>query len=324
MVIKADSNFHTIAGKSVVDRDDKKYQEYRRKWKDWPEKFQSGDFPLHLDIEPTNVCNLRCPFCATTHNKYNKGFMKEKTWKKILDEAGQHDLYSLKFTYRGEPLLHKDLPRMVAYAKNAGVMDVYFNTNGVNLDKENIHRLIEAGLDRISISFEGIDKSTYEKYRVGSDFDLVLKNINMLKTIKAELGTSKPLVRIQTVLIPELRGKEKEYADFWSPKVDEVAYLDMKDEEGNPDHRGIKYDWACHMLWQRMTITWDGTILPCVHDIYDWMKFGNISDMSIQDAWNSLNEQQYREIHRVGNAHTIPSCDRCPLRQSEIRKIKTS
>jgi radical SAM protein with 4Fe4S-binding SPASM domain len=213
---------------------------------------------------------------------------------------------------------------MVAYAKNAGVMDVYFNTNGVNLDKENIHRLIEAGLDRISISFEGIDKSTYEKYRVGSDFDLVLKNINMLKTIKAELGTSKPLVRIQTVLIPELRGKEKEYADFWSPKVDEVAYLDMKDEEGNPDHRGIKYDWACHMLWQRMTITWDGTILPCVHDIYDWMKFGNISDMSIQDAWNSLNEQQYREIHRVGNAHTIPSCDRCPLRQSEIRKIKTS
>ena len=189
MVVTPDSNFHTIGGKSVVERDDTRYQEYRRKWKEWPEKFQSGDFPLHLDIEPTNVCNLRCPFCATTYNKYNNGFMAEKTWKKILDEAGRHNLYSLKFTYRGEPLLHKDLPRMVAYAKDAGVMDVYFNTNAVKLDEETIHKLIDAGLDRISISFEGMDKRIYEKYRVGSDFDLVVKNIDLMKKIKDELGT---------------------------------------------------------------------------------------------------------------------------------------
>lgn len=322
MVIKADSNFHTIAGKSVVDRDDERYKKYRREWNEWPEQFHVGVFPLHLDIEPTNACNLRCPFCATTHNKYNKGFMAEKTWRKILDEAGRYHLYSLKFTYRGEPLLHKDLPKMVEYAKKVGIMDVYFNTNAVILDTDMIHKFIDAGLDRISISFEGNEKQVYEKYRVGSDFDRVLKNIENLQTIKAEIGTTKPLVRVQTVLIPELRGREKEYADFWSPRVDEVAYLDMKDEEGNPDHRGIKSDWACHMLWQRMTITWNGTILPCVHDIYEWMKFGNISDISIQDAWNNVKEQQYRELHRIGKADTIAACDRCPLRENEIHKIR--
>ncbi|PKG32042.1 radical SAM/SPASM domain-containing protein [Methanoregula sp.] len=322
MVVKPDSNFHTIAGKSVVEREDAAYKNYRNKWMIWPETFQTGDFPLHLDIEPTNTCNLRCPFCATTHNKYNKGFMEENTWKKILDEAGRHNLYSLKFTYRGEPLLHKDLARMVAYAKKAGVMDVYFNTNAVRLDEVTIRSLIDAGLDRISISFEGYEKSVYEKYRVGSDFDLVVKNIGLLKKIKEELGTIKPLVRIQTVLIPELEGKEKDYADFWSDRVDEVAYLDMKDEEGNPDHRGIQSDWACHMLWQRLAITWDGTILPCVHDIYEWMKFGNVSEISIRDAWNSLQEQDYRDLHRTGNAHSIPACDRCPLRENEIRKIR--
>jgi MoaA/NifB/PqqE/SkfB family radical SAM enzyme len=161
MVIKADSNFHTIAGRSVVDRDDAAYKEYRRRWKEWPAKFMSGDFPLHLDIEPTNVCNLRCPFCATTHNKYNKGFMAEKTWKKILNEAEENHLYSLKFTYRGEPLLHKDLAQMVSYAKNAGVMDVYFNTNAVLLDEPTVRTLIEAGLFRISLSFEGAKKHVY-------------------------------------------------------------------------------------------------------------------------------------------------------------------
>jgi radical SAM protein with 4Fe4S-binding SPASM domain len=147
-------------------------------------------------------------------------------------------------------------------------------------------------------------------------------NIFFLQKIKKKIGVVKPLVRIQTVLIPELRGKEEEYAAFWSPKVDEVAYLDMKDEEMNPDHRGLCDDWACHMLWQRMTIAWDGTILPCVHDIYEWMKFGNISETSIREAWNSIQEHQYREIHKLGKAHTIPSCDRCPLRASEISKIR--
>lgn len=322
MVIKADSNFHTIAGRSVVDRDDFDYQQYRKKWKEWPEKFETSGFPLHLDIEPTNACNLRCPFCATTHNKYKKGFMEEKIWKKILDEAGENNLYSLKFTYRGEPLLHRELPKMVKYAKDVGVMDVYFNTNAVLLNNTLIKELIDAGLDRISISFEGFNKETYEKYRVGSDFTKVVRNIELLKSIREESGSRNPLIRVQSVLVPELQGKEENYATFWSTRADEVAYLDMKNEEKNPDHRGTIYDWACSMLWQRMTITWNGDILPCVHDIFGWMKFGNISDMSIKEAWNCAHEVTFRDLHRLGNAHKIPACDRCPLRENEIRKIK--
>ena len=196
--IQVNANFHTIAGKSVVDRDDLRYREYRKKWEDWPVHFMAGEFPLHLDIEPTNLCNLRCPFCATTYNKYKQGFMKEKIWKKILDEGGKNGLYSLKFTYRGEPLLHPDLSKMVRYAKDAGIMDVYFNTNAVRLDEKNIRSLIDAGLDRISISFEGFTKEVYEKYRVGAVFEDVVKNIELLRDIKKELGTDKPLVRIQT------------------------------------------------------------------------------------------------------------------------------
>lgn len=321
MVVKVDGNLHTMGGKSVVERDDQQYRDYRKKWKDWPENFFAGEFPLHLDVEPTNTCNLRCPFCATTHNKYNRGFMKEKIWKKVIIEGGKNELSSMKFTYRGEPLLHKDLPRMVRYAKECGVLDVYFNTNAVLLNEDMIRKLIDAGLDRISISFEGFEKSTYEKYRVGSDFDLVVGNIIRLKDIKKELGLSKPLVRIQTVLTPEIVGKEKEYTQFWSKHVDEVSYLDMKDEKGNPDHRGIIHDWACHMLWQRICIAWDGTILPCVHDIYCGMKFGNVENMTIKEAWNSEQEIKFRDLHKTGQAHQIPACDRCPLRANEITKL---
>jgi radical SAM protein with 4Fe4S-binding SPASM domain len=320
--IQVNSNFHTIAGKSVVDRADARYREYRKKWEDWPVHFFIDEFPLHLDIEPTNTCNLRCPFCATTYNRYTQGFMKEEIWKKILDECGRNNLYSLKFTYRGEPLLHPDLSKMVRYAKTVGVMDVYFNTNAVKLNESVIRELINAGLDRISISFEGYSKEVYEKYRVGASFDHVVKNIEILRDIKKEIGVEKPLVRIQTVLVPELRGHQQEYALFWRSRSDEVAYLDMKDEKENPDHRGIIDNWACPQLFQRMAITWEGTILPCVHDIYEWMSLGTIENTTIKEAWHSATELNYREKHKSGNAHEIPACDRCPLRENEIDKIR--
>lgn len=321
-MIKVDTNLHKIAGKSVVQRDDPKYKNYRRKWVEWPEHGIIGAFPLHLDIEPTSACNLRCPFCATTYNKYKSGFMSELTWKMILDEAGENSLYSLKFTFRGEPLLHPDLPRMVAYAKEVGVMDVYFNTNALLLDEEMITKLIESGLDRISISFEGSDKSVYETYRVGSNYDTVVSNIENLMKIKKKMGVKKPLVRIQSVLIPEMKERLDEYARFWKERADEVSYLDMKDEEGNPNHRGIQYPWACPQLWQRLTITWNGIIIPCVHDIYHWMELGKVGDVTIKDAWNSIKENHYRSLHWEGKAHEIDACDRCPLRENEIHKIQ--
>ena len=321
-MMEVDANFHTLGGRSVVDRDDARYREYRQRWREWPKTFHAGEFPLHLDVETNSLCNLRCPFCATTHNRYRPGFIDEAIWKKVIDEAGENELSSMKFTFRGEPLLHPDLPRMVRYAKDAGILDVYFNTNAIRLTEPVIRALIEAGLDRISISFEGFEPSVYEAYRVGARFGEVVRNIEALKRIKEELGSARPLVRIQTVLVPELRGREKEYVGFWAARADEVAYLDMKDEDGNPDHRGIVSDWACPQLWQRMTITWDGRILPCVHDIYEWMSFGNVRSTSIKHAWRSAQEEGYRRLHRTGKAHEIPACDRCPLREDEIRKLR--
>ncbi|OPY36120.1 MAG: pyrroloquinoline quinone biosynthesis protein PqqE [Methanoregula sp. PtaU1.Bin051] len=319
---KADTNLHTIAGTSVVDRDDLRYREYRKKWNEWPENYCAGPFPLHLDIEATNLCNLKCTFCENTYNKYRYGMMSRDVWEVIVKEAAENKLYSLKFTLRGEPLLHKDLPRMVREAKDAGVLDVYFNTNAVRLTPDVSRRLIEAGLDRISISFEGIEKGVYEKYRIGAHFETVVNNIRQFRKIRDDISGKKPFIRIQTVMVPEMIGREQEYADFWLAIADEVAYLDMRDEEENPDHTGRVSDWACPQIWQRMAVTQDGNILPCVQDIFEKMSLGNVRTTSIREAWNSVQEQRYRLIHKQGRAHEIPSCDRCPFRENEISKLR--
>ncbi|MFC1624225.1 radical SAM/SPASM domain-containing protein [Candidatus Omnitrophota bacterium] len=321
--MKANANFH-ILEKDRLEKDDLKYREYRKRWKEWPENFYVGGFPLFIDIEVTSICNLKCPFCSTTYrDKFiEKGFISFDLVKKIIDEGADNGLYGVKFNYRGEPLLHKDIYKFVSYAKKKGLIDVYFNTNAMLLDRDTARGLIEAGLDRISISVEGFTKEVYERHRVGANFEKVLSNIINLQDEKKRKGVSHPKVRVQTVLLDEIKDTLEEYKKFWSEVADEVAYLDYK--EMKERKKGLKFLWACPQIWQRMQVWWDGTIVPCNHDDAAGLRLGSISDMTIKQAWHSDFLGTVRQKHRDGLAHEIKSCDGCYLRDSEINKLMRS
>ena len=312
--------FHHLGGKDLFKKTDEKFVEYRKKWQEWPKTFDIGNFPLFIDIEVTNVCNLKCPWCVTTISgkKDKKGFISKERVEKIIDEGKDNGLYGIKFNIRGEPLLHPSIDYFVEYAKRKGMVDVYFNTNAVALTERISNKLIDAGLDRISISFEGCTKEIYEKNRVGANFELVLKNIESLINIKNKLNIDHPKIRIQTIKLPEIDIEE--YGRFWKEKVDEVSYLDYKDM-GNKK-KGTVSSWVCPQLWQRMAVLWNGDIFPCNHDDEQSIKLGNIDSLSIKDGWESLDIKRFRYIHRQGLAHTINACDGCYLRNIEINKIK--
>ena len=322
VIIKVNSNFHHIAGEDLVAIDDERFGEYRKKWKEWPESFYVGDFPLFIDVEVTNACNLECHFCATTFRKKDikNGFVSFDTVKKVIEEGVEHGLYGVKFNIRGEPLLHPQIYDFVKYAKDNGLIDVYFNTNAVLLTEKASEKLIDAGLDRLSVSFEGYIKEVYENLRSGSSFETVVANIATLQSLKKRMGVTHPKIRIQTVMLSDVASSFEEYNKFWSDKVDEVGFLDYK--EMKEKKRGIKYAWACPQIWQRMAVWWDGTILPCNHDDGGLLALGNVSTMSIMDAWHSEEISKVRAHHREGDAHKIPSCDGCYLRDSEILKMK--
>lgn len=321
VVIEVNSNFHHVAGDDLFEKRDSRFRKYREKWKEWPHKFYIGEFPLFIDIEVTSACNLKCPFCATTFRgkMIKKGFMSFDTVKKIIDEGADNNLYGVKFNIRGEPLLHQQIDEFVRYAKKKGLIDVYFNTNAVLLTEDIANRLIDAGLDRLSISIEGYTKGVFERYRVGADFERVLTNIENLQSLKRRHNVGHPKIRIQTVMLPELKNTFEEYKRFWADRADEVGFLDYK--EMNIKKKGIKYPWACPQIWQRMAIWWDGTILPCNHDDDGLIALGNLNEMTIKDAWQSEKLNRIRDIHKRGIAHEISACDGCYLRDSEIMKL---
>lgn len=320
--VQVNGNFHHSAGEDLLKRNDARFAEYRKRWEAWPRDFFVGDFPLFIDIEVTSACNLKCPFCATTYRggSIRKGFMADALYRKILDEGSERGLYGVKLNIRGEPLLHPEIHTMVRYAKDKGMIDVYFNTNALALTEDASKRLIDAGLDRISVSFEGYTKAVYERHRVGSRFELVIDNIEKLQSLKKKMGVTHPKVRVQTVMLPDIAPLFQAYTKFWSPRVDEVAYLDYK--EMKVKKRGIVYPWACPQIWQRMAIWWDGTILPCNHDDDGLLALGNAADTAIAEAWRSDRLQELRRVHMRGAGHEIAACDGCYLRDSEIAKLR--
>lgn len=322
VIIDVNSNFHHIAGENLFEKKDIRFREYREKWREYPERFHVGKFPLFIDVEVTSECNLKCPFCATTFRsrKIPKGYMSLNTVKRIVDEGSDNNLYGVKFNIRGEPLLHPQIHEFIEYAKQKGFIDVYFNTNAMFLSEEMSWKLIESGLDRLSISFEGYSKEVYEKHRVGSEFEIVLKNIGNLQSLKKKMGVQHPKIRVQTVMLPDLKDTFEEYKKFWSDRADEVGFLDYK--EMKIKKRGGQYPWACPQIWQRMAIWWDGTILPCNHDDDGVIAVGNLNEgVTLKQAWNSEKLNNIRDLHKNGMAHKVSACDGCYLRDSEILKL---
>jgi radical SAM protein with 4Fe4S-binding SPASM domain len=326
--IQPNANFHTASERTVFDiRRDERFREYRRRWYDNPLNFIVGDFPIHLDIETTNACNLRCPFCAVTYKNwgpYRRGYMEMSLFRRIIDEGAANGLCSLKLSLRGEPMLHPKLCEMIEYAKDKGIMDVYFNTNATLLNETNISQLIDSRLDRISISFEGTTKEFYESCRLGARYEDVLSNVKLLREIRDKRGVDYPQIRVQTVLLPELKESFPEYVEFWQPIADEVAYLDAREETSEDDHRGLVAIWSCPFLWQRMVILWDGTLLPCLmHGVADFslMSLGNVKEVSIKEMWQSRKVTECRELHQAGQAHKLEACDRCSYRAMELEKL---
>ena len=319
--VKPNANFTRLGGKSVHDRTDKPYLEYRRMWMENPKQFIARKFPIHLDIEATNRCNLKCTFCDKL--PYLKpeefGDIDYNLYKRIVDEGVEKGLCSIKLSYRGEPLLHKRIADMVGYARKKGILDVYFNTNAMLLTESKSKALIDAGLNRISISVEGTDPDAFEQARIGAKFDRIKKNTERLLNIREKAGYNFPLVRMQTVALPGIDLEE--YASYWASYCDETAAIDYK-EAVERDRKLVDPEWACPQLWQRMTIEWDGRIMPCNNDDYRLLSPGSVKDNSAEKCWSASVVELARELHRLGRSHEVDACNGCPWRTTQIVKAK--
>lgn len=103
---------------------DPAYKEYRRKWVENPNSFIIEKAPIDLAIEVSSMCNLKCPMCHRTIDLQKEdskiargGVMDWQLWTKIIDEAAEIGVSSIKLNWRGEPTTNPKLADMIRYAK---------------------------------------------------------------------------------------------------------------------------------------------------------------------------------------------------------------
>jgi radical SAM protein with 4Fe4S-binding SPASM domain len=278
------------------------YKAYRSAWISEPQQKNIRDYPILVDIEMASSCNLRCPMCYTTTEHFKKNVkrkvMKYDLFKKIIDEvAGK--VYAVRLSLRGEPTLHKKFVEAVAYAKESGIREVSFLTNGWCLDLDYFKRLVDAGADWITVSFDGVHE-TYNEIRKPLKYKDTVANLKAIADYKRENGITKPVVKVQGIW-PAIQNDVVEYYDTLAPITDLVAYNPLIDYLDNDTDLVYEDRFSCPQLYQRLVITSTGEAVMCSNDEHSKAIVGDVNHDTVHSIWHGDAMNSIREQHRKEN-----------------------
>lgn len=281
------------------------------------QEYVSG-YPYWLTIDPANFCTLRCPFCPTgqTRGSRTKGILLFDNFKRILDELGPY-LIHIDFCNWGEPLLNKEIYKMIRYAKQYNI-DTKIDSNLNHFSEKDAEKIILSGLDKLIVSIDGITQETYAKYRIGGDFNKVMSNLKLLIKKRKELKKSNPYISWQFLVfrhneheIEEVRKTGREIGvdhigitkafignKDWIPINEEYSYYkkeEIKDEYTSKYFKSSQ-DKMCDWPWEAIVINPNGSVSVCcsVEDERD--DFGNIFQQPFMEIWNNEKYQRARRF----------------------------
>ncbi len=131
-------------------------------------------------VEINNSCNINCTFCNTKDSPRIKQLMDLKTFDSTLLHLKSLGIHTLSLHTIGDPLANVRLGEYLKAIRNNGMRVGYLSTNGLLLHKH-IDTLIEYKdiIGPIRFSIDGSKKETYEKIRVGGDWNLLMKNLDL-------------------------------------------------------------------------------------------------------------------------------------------------
>lgn len=150
--------------------------------------------PRSLYLETTSRCNSLCETCILTFG--GREPQKDLGWDDFRRVVDQFPVLERVLLHGiGEPLLNRELPRMITHLKARGAT-VVFNSNAITLSLKIARALIEAGLDELRASLDASTAATYARVRGVDAFDRVIGNLEALADLKRALPASRPRISL--------------------------------------------------------------------------------------------------------------------------------
>ncbi len=290
--------------------------------------------PLSISFEASSFCNLKCNYCV--HGIEDKNLVKRLLdldyFKDSVDSLTRfpNRIKNILFALNGEPLINSQLPQMIKYIKQKDVADnVTVFTNAVLLTPEFGKKLIDAGLDLLRVSIQGISDKNYKNVcGVSNIFDKIISNLTAFYNYKRQCRV---FIKIVDKGLNGPEDKSKFYQIFGDicdeisietvvPIRLEVDYQDIC-ESGSKNMLGQKVmsSDVCAQPFYSMYVHSNNNVTPCCLASSQDLIIGNIQSDSLFDIWNSLNLWDIRKMQLKKERYFNPICKSCngPLYASQ-------
>ena len=286
--------------------------------------------PMVVFVDPASACNFQCTFCPTGHRQMIaetgrfQGAMKYDVFTKVVDDLAQFDkpIKVLRMYKDGEPFLNKRLADMIAYAKQSPSIEyIDTTTNGTFLTPDRVGPVLEAGLDKINISVDGMTNETYQEFtKFDFDFQAFVKNVRWLYENK---GSCEVVIKIPGELITEAQRQEfldtfgdhcdrifiENFAPCW-PEFDVEAHTGVTITKGIYQQDVSETD-TCPYIFYGFAVNADGLVSSCFLDWGRKLVIGDVRTDSMKDIWNSDLMNALRLQHLEGRRKENGVCNNC-------------
>jgi organic radical activating enzyme len=278
-----------------------------------------NELPLTVQIETAMACNLRCPMCPVPDSKIHMdgrgpGIMKIETYKEIIRQISDRPR-AIGLTIMGEPLINKRIVEFVRIGKAAGHF-MGLTTNATLLDEEISRKLLTAGLDSLTVSFDGAIKETFERIRIGAKFEAVIANVKTYFELRNEINPKSQL-RLHCIVSDLTRDQQDAFKAMWAGIADNISFLTLDNWVGQleiPSEFGFvghdvtmpeKAPIGCHLLWDVLSISNNGEPIYCCFDYKLKSGLPTVFEQPIATTWAT-------EIAQERARHESNSVDRGP------------
>jgi hypothetical protein len=252
--------------------------------------------PYELCIDVSNKCNLTCPFCPTGRRETGrgKGNISYATFASIVDELAP-TAFTLELYNWGEAFFNPELPRLIEHAYRKRLVTLISSNLSFPMKEDYIRTIIRSGLTHLTAAVDGADQQSYEVYRRGGSFDLVVENLRTFVRLKRELNSDLPRLCWQYLIFAHNEDRvdaARRLADdigldkfaasgglyddpSWAPKGDyAMDYLGM-----HPNR--------CAWLWTKAVFHWDGGLASCCMGFDKHDDFADWEAGSFARLWNN-------------------------------------
>ena len=218
----------------------------------------------------------------------------------------------------GEPLIHPKLFDMLSICRKYGVSSG-ISTNCTMLKGEIAQRLLEEGPDHLTLAIDSIDKSSYEKVRVGASFDLVMENVKtFLKLRDKKEGV--PFVVLQCIYMTETKEQIHDFiAQFTNYRYDAIRIRQLTYSGNLRNDADYKNEGdCCYWLWTEPMLLSNGLLTVCCQDVNGELVIGDLRESSLNELWQADKVRNIRKIHSEGRRQDIKICRDCNMYQPTI------